>query len=146
MVGRGFLRYWVLRLLSEEPRTGYGLAKELERRLGWRPSSGSLYPLLASLAEQGLIERGAGKRALLRLTPKGAEELKRLEKGKDEWKAIVNLLGSASQNLPGFSRFLRLFARALASGNAEKLEEILARVNAELEGLAGGEGDGSSER
>lgn len=108
MVGRGFLRYWVLRLLSEEPRTGYALAKELERRLGWRPSPGSLYPLLGTLAEQGLIVREGKGRGRWRLTSPGQEELARLEKGKEEWKTLLTLTALATKNIPDLSRFLCL--------------------------------------
>ncbi len=145
MVGRGFLRYWVLRLLSEGPRSGYALSKELERRLGWRPSPGSLYPLLATLAEQSLIERRGEKRPRWHLTPKGAEELARLEKGKEEWKTVVSLVASASKNIPALPRFLRLFAQALAMGKIEELAGLLEHFNRELERLFGGK-DGSSMR
>jgi DNA-binding PadR family transcriptional regulator len=146
MVGRGFLRYWVLRLLSEGPRTGYALAKELEGRLGWRPSPGSLYPLLAALAEQGLVEQSGEKPPRLRLTEKGKEALSELEKGKEEWKIIANILAQASKNIPNFSEFLRLFAEALISGKISDLSSFLERANAELAAILGGENDGSRNR
>jgi len=146
MIGRGFLRYWVLRLLSEGPRTGYALAKELEERLGWRPSPGSLYPLLGSLAEQGLVEQSGEKPPRWRLTEKGAESLSALEKGKDEWKIVANVFAQAPKNIPNFSEFLRLFAQALAAGKTGELASLLARVNAELAGILGGEGDGGRNR
>lgn len=143
MVGRGFLRYWVLRLLSEGPRTGYALTKELEERLGWRPSPGSLYPLLGALAEQGLVEHSEGKRALWRITPKGAEVLAELEKGKEEWKIIASLIAPAARKSPAFSQFLRLFAQAMASGKGSEAEDLLTQINAKLAVLIGGEGNGS---
>jgi DNA-binding PadR family transcriptional regulator len=146
MVGRGFLRYWVLRLLSEGPRTGYALAKELEGRLGWRPSPGSLYPLLSALAEQGLVEQSGEKPPRLRLTEKGKEALSELEKGKEEWKIIANILAQASKNIPNFSEFLRLFAEALISGKISDLSSFLERANAELAAILGGENDGSRNR
>jgi len=146
MVGRGFLRYWVLRLLSEGPRTGYALAKELEGRLGWRPSPGSLYPLLAALAEQGLVEQSEEKPSRLRLTEKGKEALAELEKGKEEWKIIANILAQAPKNIPNFSEFLRLFAEALISGKISDLSSFLERANAELAAILGGENDGSRNR
>ena len=146
MIGRGFLRYWVLRLLSEGPRTGYALAKELEGRLGWRPSPGSLYPLLAALAEQGLVEQSGEKPHRLRLTEKGKEALAELEKGKEEWKIIVHILAQAPKNLPHFSEFLRLFSEALASGKISDLSSFLVRATAELAAILGGENDGSRNR
>jgi DNA-binding PadR family transcriptional regulator len=55
-VRRGHLKFYVLRLLSESRRTGYGLMKAIKEETGfWKPSAGSLYPLLAAMREQGLI-------------------------------------------------------------------------------------------
>ncbi|MBC7318681.1 PadR family transcriptional regulator [Candidatus Bipolaricaulota bacterium] len=146
MVGRGFLRYWVLRLLSEEPRTGYALAKELERRLGWRPSPGSLYPLLGTLAEQGLIVREGKGRGRWRLTSPGQEELARLEKGKEEWKTLLTLTALATKNIPDLSRFLCLLAQAATTGKISELSKLLPKLTQELEAIVGGEGDGSGDR
>jgi DNA-binding PadR family transcriptional regulator len=73
---RGDVRAAALLLLSEEPRNGYQLMEEIERRSGgaWRPSPGSIYPALAQLEDEGLVraEETAGRRAY-RLTPEGEE-------------------------------------------------------------------------
>jgi DNA-binding PadR family transcriptional regulator len=73
---RGDVRAAALLLLSEEPRNGYQLMEEIERRSGgaWRPSPGSIYPALAQLEDEGLVraEETAGRRAY-RLTPEGKE-------------------------------------------------------------------------
>jgi len=56
-VRRGFLKYYILKLLSDDTYTGYGLIKKIEEETGfWEPSTGSVYPLLESLEEEGLIE------------------------------------------------------------------------------------------
>src|SRR6266487_3358061 len=54
---RGDVRAAVLLLLAEEPRNGYQLMQEIEQRSGgvWRPSPGSVYPVLAQLEEEGLV-------------------------------------------------------------------------------------------
>ena len=54
---RGDVRAAILLLLAEEPRNGYGLMQEVEQRSAgaWRPSSGSMYPALAQLEDEGLI-------------------------------------------------------------------------------------------
>ncbi|MBJ7332836.1 MAG: helix-turn-helix transcriptional regulator, partial [Solirubrobacteraceae bacterium] len=46
-----------LRLLTEEPRTGYALMQEIEERSHnvWSPSAGSIYPALALLEDEGLV-------------------------------------------------------------------------------------------
>jgi DNA-binding PadR family transcriptional regulator len=48
----------VLALLAERPMHGYELMGELGERFGptYRPSAGSVYPALESLAAEGLIE------------------------------------------------------------------------------------------
>jgi DNA-binding PadR family transcriptional regulator len=71
---RGDVRAAALLLLAEEPRNGYQLMEEIERRSGgaWRPSPGSIYPALAQLEDEGLVraEETAGRRAYS-LTPEG---------------------------------------------------------------------------
>ena len=54
---RGDVRAAILVLLDEEPRNGYQLMQELERRSQgvWRPSSGSVYPTLSQLEDEGLV-------------------------------------------------------------------------------------------
>src|SRR3954447_6717234 len=55
---RGDVRAALLVLLDEEPRNGYGLIQEIERRSdgAWRPSPGSVYPALALLEDEGLVK------------------------------------------------------------------------------------------
>jgi DNA-binding PadR family transcriptional regulator len=52
---RGDIRLALLELLAEQPRHGYDLIKELERRFGgfYRPSPGSVYPTLQLLEDEG---------------------------------------------------------------------------------------------
>ena len=54
---RGAIRGSLLRLLGERPMHGYELITEFEERSGgrWRPSPGSVYPLLAQLEDEGLV-------------------------------------------------------------------------------------------
>ena len=71
---RGDVRAALLVLLAEEPRNGYGLMQEIERRSGgaWRPSPGSVYPALQQLEDEGLVraEESSGRR-LFALTDEG---------------------------------------------------------------------------
>jgi DNA-binding PadR family transcriptional regulator len=56
----------VLALLAEEPRHGYAIMNELAERSGglWRPSPGSVYPVLQQLQDEGLVlvEEADGRR------------------------------------------------------------------------------------
>src|SRR5438270_2962985 len=76
----GALRLYLLKLLEERPRHGYEVISLLEDRfLGlYAPSAGTVYPRLAKLEAEGLIEHDeADGRKVYRLTDAGREELDR---------------------------------------------------------------------
>ena len=54
---RGDVRTAVLLLLAEQPMHGYQLMQEIRRRTHdqWRPSPGSIYPILQQLEDEGLV-------------------------------------------------------------------------------------------
>ncbi len=75
---RGDVRAAILLLLEEQPRNGYSLIQEVEQRSSgaWRPSPGSIYPALAQLEDEGLIEHAAGEQGkAFALTPAGRQYL-----------------------------------------------------------------------
>jgi DNA-binding PadR family transcriptional regulator len=71
---RGDVRAALLVLLAEQPRNGYQLIQEIAERSDgfWKPSSGSVYPALQQLEDEGLVEQDTqdGKRTY-RLTESG---------------------------------------------------------------------------
>jgi DNA-binding PadR family transcriptional regulator len=74
----GRLRLFLLLLLAERPNHGYELIRLLEDRfLGlYTPSAGTIYPRLAALEEEGLIEHDEIEgRKVYRLTDAGRAEL-----------------------------------------------------------------------
>lgn len=82
---KGLLKYYVLELLSEESRSGSELMDLIEERSGglWRPSPGSIYPLLEWLKDKGYIrEAQTGDINLRRysLTEKGKKFLEEQRK------------------------------------------------------------------
>lgn len=68
-VPKGLLRFVVLKMLSEKPMSGVEIAAQIESQTGgrWKPSFGSLYPLLAWMLKKGFTKP----------VPKGTEGLKR---------------------------------------------------------------------
>ena len=58
MVPKGFLRYQLLKKLDEEPKSGSEIMSELEKETNgyWKPSPGSIYPLLSWLQDQRYIK------------------------------------------------------------------------------------------
>ncbi len=74
---RSLISLYVLHSLHCKPKTGYDLLKEIEEVTGgaWVPSKGTLYPLLHSLADEGLItEEDTGVRSKIIYTPTDAGE------------------------------------------------------------------------
>lgn len=56
-VPRGLLRFLVLKMLSEKPMSGTEIIKEIEMQTGsWKPSPGSIYPLLAWMLKKGFTK------------------------------------------------------------------------------------------
>ena len=73
---KGAVREAILSLLADGPANGYSLMKQIaERAEGeWSPSPGSVYPTLAQLVDEGLIEAtGTGKGTDFTLTDQGRE-------------------------------------------------------------------------
>jgi DNA-binding PadR family transcriptional regulator len=75
---RGDLEQIILRLLCEKPMHGYEIIRTLEERSHgfWRPSPGSVYPILQFLEEQELVsgKEEAGKK-IYTITAKGQERV-----------------------------------------------------------------------
>jgi DNA-binding PadR family transcriptional regulator len=53
---RGMLMHITMLIIREGPMSGSELMEEIEKYSDWKPSPGSIYPMLAKLQEDGLIE------------------------------------------------------------------------------------------
>lgn len=53
----GAVSLWLLLLLSERPMYGYEIIRELEKRFSgyWKPKTGTIYPALEKLEQNGLV-------------------------------------------------------------------------------------------
>ncbi len=74
----GQLRLYLLASLADSPRHGYELIQQLESRFAglYSPSAGTVYPRLAKLEEEGLLERvDEGRKATYRITDAGRAEV-----------------------------------------------------------------------
>lgn len=58
IVPKGFIRYQVLELLSEKPMSGSEMINEIEKKTDgrWKPSPGSIYPLLSWLQDNNYVK------------------------------------------------------------------------------------------
>jgi DNA-binding PadR family transcriptional regulator len=85
---RGDVRTALLLLLNEEPRNGYQLMQVIEERSEgqWRPSPGSVYPVLSQLEDEGLVraaEREGAK--VFELTDAGRERAAEAKDATPPW-------------------------------------------------------------
>jgi len=121
-VPKGFLRYLVLELLNEKPLSGSEIMNEIEKRTFgvWRPSPGSIYPLLTWLHESGYIcevpTREAGIKRYI-LTDKGKQLLEEQRRVKEQirkgWKIFA-------------PPFLYILWLRIPSEDAEKLRRAVS--------------------
>ncbi|MGI5492069.1 PadR family transcriptional regulator [Microtetraspora malaysiensis] len=113
-------RYALLGLLSERPASGYDLAKAFEGELGsyaWHAGYNRIYPELARLVDEGLIEHadeGARGRRSYAVTEAGRTELR-------NW-LLTPRTGGAVRNEP----VLRLFL--LSALDPEDAREVLRDI------------------
>jgi DNA-binding PadR family transcriptional regulator len=83
-VPRGFLRLYILTMLSQGPESGYSIMQRIEERTdgAWRPGPGTMYPLLKGMVAEGYARaataRGAAGTRSYSVTPKGRRELARM--------------------------------------------------------------------
>lgn len=73
-IPRGILRYLSLKLLKQAPMSGSEIVEQIEDYTDWRPSPGSIYPMISDLQNDGLIvpyENGDPNLKRFKLTEKG---------------------------------------------------------------------------
>jgi DNA-binding PadR family transcriptional regulator len=103
MVPKGFLRYHVLQALSEQPLSGSELMEQIQKHTGghWKPSPGSIYPLLAWLQDNQYIKEMPTENGLKRyeLTQSGKDLLEEQRKIREKIAADPSFM------TPFFDRF-----------------------------------------
>lgn len=82
---RGYLRLIVMKNLANRKLSGYDLIKNIEKHTGtWKPSFGSIYPLLERLLKERLVDVEAqGRKKLYFLTQEGKKHLAVIDKSKN---------------------------------------------------------------
>lgn len=129
---------WVLHLLERGPMNGAELMEQVDRMtMGWwRPSPGSIYPLLEQLEKEKVIAKG----------PDGRYSLTESARGGPDWMRGPGFSGffgprnpeDAVREVEAYTRYLEDLApseRARVAGIGERLTAVARR----LEGLAAGE-------
>jgi len=126
--GHGALRLYLLHLLDEQPRHGYDVIRAVEDRfMGmYTPSAGTIYPRLAALEEDGLVEHDVvDGRKVYRVTDAGREELARR---REEIDAVV---ADAVQSARDLAREIRDEVRASVRDLRRELRDAVKDVRRE---------------
>jgi DNA-binding PadR family transcriptional regulator len=139
---RGDVRAALLALLAEEPRNGYQLMQEIERRSEgvWRPSPGSVYPALQQLEDEGLVRaEETDGRKLFHLTDAGREAATAAGAEGAPWDAVSESVDSDVWELFGVARQVGMAIFQIAqAGTAEQVaaaREILTNARRSLYGI-----------
>ena len=123
---RGDVRAAVLVLLEEQPRNGYQLIQELAERSNdaWRPSPGSIYPVLQQLEDEGLVEGstvGTGRTYALSAAGRTLVTEQRELLGKP-WESADIAFSDGARELMGTARQVAMAARqVLIAGSTSQV-------------------------
>lgn len=126
---RGLLKWIVLKLIAEDERHGYDILRVFEQR-GWGGRrAGSIYPILSSLEEAGLVatREENGKRVYV-ITEKGRRHLE--EEGPDF--DLDDLEAEEHPSSPmqeAVRRFSAAAAQAASTAKPETVEQIIALLD-----------------
>jgi DNA-binding PadR family transcriptional regulator len=156
-VPRGLLRFLVLKMISEKPMSGTEIVEEIEKQTGsWKPSPGSIYPILASLHKKGFTKElpkdelgfkrysftEEGNRFLQKQIAFGKDFIKRIEflapmlvggfNLEDNNEKFRGSKESAKKLIKSFI-FLRQNLDRISKKDAEELAEILKDCSTKLE-------------
>jgi DNA-binding PadR family transcriptional regulator len=122
------LRYWILPLLARGPKNGAEIMNSIEELTQgwWRPSPGSIYPLLEGLEQEGLVKKG----------PDGKYTLSEKSRSELEWPA--GMPGGPPQNVEGMLREIKGYVsyfedvskseRARITPHADEIRKIADRL------------------
>jgi len=115
----GCLKLAVLKRLSRKPLAGYGLMQAIAEETGWKPSPGSMYPLLNTLVKENLATvKEEGRRRIYTITKDGSAALQELlGQNRAVFERLAGQLRVCSPNHPADDD-MRLIGERLSKGEA----------------------------
>lgn len=131
-VPKGFLKFRVLWLLKEKPMSGSEIMDEIERETYgfWKPSPGSIYPLLAWLQDKGYIkEVPSGEAGVKRytITEQGLKLLEEQVNIQEKMRRIIFFAPRLIWFIPSMRRIVELH------GSLDKVIKALVDLGEALE-------------
>lgn len=130
--GYGGLKSWVLYMLGERPMNGAEIMDSMESMSygAWRPSPGSIYPLLAKMVEEKLISRREDGRYVL--ASEGYDRVNFFGDG------VINKPYTANSILADFDNYLSYLEdlpKDKVRAHEEKIDAVIDRMRRLKESL-----------
>jgi len=122
----GMVQLWLLLLLSDRPMYGYEVIRELERRFSgyWTPKTGTIYPALEKLEENGLVtgqiefrEQGPDRKHYA-INEKGLQQLKA---AMAQWAKMTEIIDTYKETHQALFRFKK-------AGTRTEVAEVLTNL------------------
>jgi DNA-binding PadR family transcriptional regulator len=147
-IPRGMLHHLSLIILKSGPKSGSELREEIEEFTDWRPSPGSMYPMLSNVQKMGLIEPHEGDDISLkrfRLTEKGREEIGAHSYHEEEfikrsrnirkmyWRLLRGMPEDVYESFDGLIDKLDSTWNSIHIDKVKRLKQILENTTAELD-------------
>jgi|GEM_PF-2699112 DNA-binding PadR family transcriptional regulator len=146
-IPRGLLHHIALILLKSGPMSGSELTEKIEEYTEWRPSPGSMYPLLSNLQEREMIEPYEDGNAGIKrftLTEKGKEGIEAHGHHEEEfrkrnrnirkmyWRLLKNMPENVYDSFGGLIDTLDSTWNTMDESDVTQFKEILDNTKAEL--------------
>ena len=147
-IPRGLLHHLSLMLLQSGPKSGSELTEQIEEYTDWRPSPGSIYPLLSNLQENGLIEPyddGEVGIKRFKLSEKGLNEIEAHPHHEDEfrkrnktirktyWRLMKGMPENVYESFAGIIDSMESTWDSIDDNQVTLFKEILDNTKAELD-------------
>jgi DNA-binding PadR family transcriptional regulator len=145
----GLLKMWMLKITSEKEVSGYEIIKKVNELTGKKPSTGSVYPLLKTMQNEGwIIGKKLPGKTLYQITDAGKKVLKAHDSLKDDYAQKISrsfslahdtfedlhLVLVHNENL--MNPLITEISKLLANGiQPQKINEILTKTMGELKKL-----------
>ncbi|MDG6901242.1 MAG: PadR family transcriptional regulator [Nitrososphaerota archaeon] len=129
------LRTWILFVLEAAPKNGVEIMDAMQTMSQgiWKPSPGSVYPMLASMSEEGLIKEVEDRR--YQITPQGKEEIEwvaRMRSSKlmgREPSSLGDIIGEISNNV-SYLEDLSKTRKGSLKEQSKKISDLASRLQA----------------
>ncbi|NPA99775.1 MAG: PadR family transcriptional regulator [Crenarchaeota archaeon] len=138
------IRLLILKILSNREAHGYAIIKELEKLLGYRVSSGVVYPHLKRLVREEIIEaieiyRGNKKIKIYRLTERGRryveDHIKDIEEAYQIARRLRKFFNIGGRELVQVLKKLFENIEKLSEEDLSKIRDILRETSRQIENI-----------